>query len=186
MLARIAYSWRVFKLGTLDWRSVTPGLVASPVARALAEWDRADDVHVAPIDPGLADTAEFCERYDVSLKDSLNCVLIAGKRGETVTYAACLILATSRTDVNGVARRRLNAKKASFAPIGDAVALSGMEYGGITPIGLPDDWPILIDRAALDRELVVIGSGLRRSKLALPPTAIADMPAVEVIDDLAR
>ena len=94
-------------------------------------------------------------------------------------------LATTRADVNGVVRRRLNAKKASFAPMDDAVALSGMEYGGITPIGLPDSWPVLIDAAVLTRDVVVIGSGLRRSKLALPSGALADLPGAEVIDGLA-
>ena len=79
-------------------------------------------------------------------------MVIAGKRGDTVSYAACVILATTRADVNGVVRRRLGAKKASFAPMDDAVALSGMEYGGITPIGLPADWPVLVDRAVLDRD----------------------------------
>ena len=82
-------------------------------------------------------------------------------------------------------RRRLNAKKASFAAMDDAVSLSGMEYGGITPIGLPTDWPVLVDAAVLAREVVVIGSGLRRSKLALPSGALAELAGAEVIDGLA-
>ncbi|MDT4930400.1 MAG: hypothetical protein QOF92_3267, partial [Pseudonocardiales bacterium] len=82
-------------------------------------------------------------------------------------------------------RRRLDARKASFAPMDDAVSLSSMEYGGITPIGLPADWPILIDSAVLQRGVVVIGSGLRRSKIALPSAALADLPGAEVVDGLA-
>jgi prolyl-tRNA editing enzyme YbaK/EbsC (Cys-tRNA(Pro) deacylase) len=140
---------------------------------------------VAPIDPDLADTAEFCTRYDVSLDDSANCVVIAGRRGADTRYAACVVLASTRADVNGVVRRRLEARKASFAPTADAVELSGMEYGGITPIGLPASWPVLVDRALLERDVVVIGSGLRRSKLALPTAALAELPGVEVIDGLA-
>jgi prolyl-tRNA editing enzyme YbaK/EbsC (Cys-tRNA(Pro) deacylase) len=171
--------------GTLDWQSTLAELVATPVANALAEWLHATDVRGAEIDADLADTAEFCAHYGVELADSANCVVIAGKRGTTVSYAACVILATSRADVNGTVRRRLGAKKASFASMADAVALSGMEYGGITPIGLPADWPVLVDSAVLQRDIAVIGSGLRRSKLALPGKALADLPGAEVIDGLA-
>ncbi len=172
--------------GTLPWRSVCADLVAAPVAAALSSWAHASDVSVAPIDPGLADTAEFCARYGVALADSANCVVVAGKRGAEIRYAACVVLASTRADVNGVVRRRLDARKASFAPMADAVELSAMEYGGITPIGLPPSWPVFLDRAVLDRAVVVIGSGLRRSKLALPSGALAGLPGAEVVDGLAR
>jgi prolyl-tRNA editing enzyme YbaK/EbsC (Cys-tRNA(Pro) deacylase) len=171
--------------GTLDWQSALAALVAAPVANALAAWPPAADVRAAEIDAELADTAEFCAHYGVELADSANCVVIAGKRGSTVSYAACVILATTRADVNGTVRRRLGAKKASFASMDDAVALSGMEYGGITPIGLPADWPVLVDSAVLQRDVAVIGSGLRRSKLALPGKSLAELPNAEVIDGLA-
>ncbi|MEP7019315.1 MAG: YbaK/EbsC family protein [Pseudonocardiales bacterium] len=172
--------------GTLPWQPVGAAeLVAAPVAAALAGWLHAPEVRVAPIDPDLADTAEFCARYDVALEDSANCVVIAGRRGDDVRYAACVVLASTRADVNGVVRRRLDARKASFAAMDDAVELTGMEYGGITPIGLPSSWPVLIDRAVLARDVVVIGSGLRRSKLALPSSALAELPGAEVIVDLA-
>lgn len=171
--------------GTLPWHPVTADLVAGPVAAALSGWSRGAEVLVAPIDPDLADTAEFCARYDVALPDSANCVVIAGRRGDEVRYAACVVLASTRADVNGVVRRRLGVRKASFAPMADAVELSGMEYGGITPIGLPPSWPVLVDRAVLERGVVVIGSGLRRSKLALPSAALAELPAAEIIDGLA-
>jgi prolyl-tRNA editing enzyme YbaK/EbsC (Cys-tRNA(Pro) deacylase) len=174
----------VHRLGTLDWTPASADLIAAPVADALGHWQR-DDVLAAPIDPALADTAAFCEHYDIEPADSANCVVIAGRRGGDTRYAACVILATTRADVNGVVRRRLDVRKASFASMDDAVALTGMEYGGITPIGLPADWPVLIDRAVLDRELVVIGSGLRRSKIALPPATLAELPGAEVIDGLA-
>jgi prolyl-tRNA editing enzyme YbaK/EbsC (Cys-tRNA(Pro) deacylase) len=170
--------------GTLDWTVATDDLVARPVATALAAWGRRD-VLAAPIDPALADTAAFCERYGVLMDDSANCVVIAGRRGEVTRYAACMVLAPTRADVNGVVRKRLDARKASFAAMDDAVSLTGMEFGGITPIGLPADWPILVDRAVLEREVVVIGSGLRRSKIALPSAALAELPGAEVIDGLA-
>ena len=163
-----------------------PDLLGEPVSAALRAWPRASEVQVAPIDPDLADTAAFCAAYDVGLDASANCVVVAAKRGGDVRYAACLVLATTRADVNGVVRRHLDARKASFAPMDDAVALSGMEFGGITPIGLPADWPVLVDAAVLDREVVVIGSGLRRSKISLTAHSLADLPGAEVIDGLAR
>jgi prolyl-tRNA editing enzyme YbaK/EbsC (Cys-tRNA(Pro) deacylase) len=170
--------------GTLDWRDwrQAPDLVAEPVAMALRDWPRASEVLVAAIDPALADTAAFCERYGVRLAESANCVVVAGRRGEVTSYAACMILATSRADVNGVVRRRLGARKASFAPMDDAVALTGMEYGGITPIGVPSGWPVLVDQAVAQCPVAVIGSGLRRSKLCLPGAALAELPEAEVLD----
>jgi prolyl-tRNA editing enzyme YbaK/EbsC (Cys-tRNA(Pro) deacylase) len=171
--------------GNLDWTSDLGHLVAPPVLDALAGWPRAADVRAAPIDPELADTAAFCEQYGVALEDSANCVVIAGRRGDATRYAACVVLATTRADVNNVVRRRLDARKASFAPMEDAVTFTGMEYGGITPIGLPSAWPVLIDAAVLARDTVVIGSGLRRSKIALPASALPELPNAEVVDGLA-
>jgi len=138
-------------------------------------------VLVAEIDPELADTAAFCERYAVPLEASANCVVVEGRRGETSRHAACMVLATDRADVNGVVRRRLDARKASFAPMVQAVELTGMEYGGITPLGLPSGWPVLVDDAVAEVELVVVGSGVRRSKLALPGQLLAQLPAAEVM-----
>ena len=141
-----------FSLGTLDFTPATgrPGLLAEPVRGALADpgWPWPPDaVGVAEIDPGLADTAAFCERYQVSPAESANCVVITGRRDGAARFAACVVLATTRADVNNVARRVLDVRKASFAPMDEAVALTGMEYGGITPIGLPADWPVLVDAA---------------------------------------
>lgn len=174
--------------GELDWRPLRAGvdLVAGPVAATAFGIDTlADALSVAAIDPSLADTAAFCERYGVGLDESANCVVIAGRRAESTRYAACLVLATTRADVNGVVRRRLDARKASFAPMAVAVELSGMEYGGITPIGLPPDWPVLVDAAVAAADRVVIGSGLRRSKLALPGSVLAALPGAEVVEGLA-
>jgi prolyl-tRNA editing enzyme YbaK/EbsC (Cys-tRNA(Pro) deacylase) len=162
-----------------------PELLADPVRAALQGWKRGGDVRVAPIDPDLADTAAFCAAYDVALAQSANCVVVAGKRGGEIRYAACMVLATTRADVNGVVRRHLDARKASFAPMDDAVALTGMEYGGITPIGLPEDWPVLVDAAVVAAGPVVIGSGIRGSKLELPGEALADLPGTVVLDGLA-
>jgi prolyl-tRNA editing enzyme YbaK/EbsC (Cys-tRNA(Pro) deacylase) len=163
-----------------------PDLLADPVAGFLRGWTRRADVGVAEIDPTLADTAAFCEEYGVGLDVSANCVVIAARRGENTTMAACMVLATTRADVNNVVRRHLGARKASFASTDDAVAATGMEYGGITPVGLPEGWPVLVDGAVVAAGDVVIGSGVRRSKLVLPAAALAELPGAEVIDGLAR
>lgn len=170
----------------LDWQPFDPQLVAAPVAAAVAGWPRASEVRTAPIDPELADTAAFCERYGVAMEDSANCVIVAGKREGEVRYAACVVLATTRADVNGVVRKRLDVRKASFAPMDDAVSVTGMEYGGITPIGLPEGWPVWVDAAVLTRDAVVIGSGLRRSKILLPPAALLDLPGAAAVEGMAR
>jgi prolyl-tRNA editing enzyme YbaK/EbsC (Cys-tRNA(Pro) deacylase) len=165
-----------------------PDLLGDPVALALKALDPADAalVGVAEIDPGLADTAQFCAAYSSPLDRSANCVVVAGRRGEDTRYAACLVLATTRADVNGLVRKRLNARKASFAPMDDAVALTGMEYGGITAVGLPEDWPLLVDAAVAAAPAVVIGSGIRGSKLALPGELAARLPGAEVVESLGR
>lgn len=163
-----------------------PDLLADPVRRLLEQWPRAGQVEVAEIDPQLADTEAFCAAYGIELAASANCVVVAGRRGDDVRFAACLVLATTRADVNGVVRRRLDARKASFAPLDQAVEDTGMEYGGITPVGLPEAWPLLVDSAVVAAAQVVVGSGLRRSKLVLPGEAVAALPGVEVLPGLGQ
>ncbi|WP_067824059.1 YbaK/EbsC family protein [Actinomadura kijaniata] len=162
-------------VGNLDWRPAGghPDLLAAPVAAAVGA---VPDALAAAIDPALADTAAFCEHYAVPLEASANCVIVVARRGGEVAYAACMVLATDRADVNGVVRRHLGARKASFAPMDDATRLTAMEYGGITPVGLPAGWPVLVDEAVAAAPQVVIGSGLRASKLLVPGKALADLP----------
>jgi prolyl-tRNA editing enzyme YbaK/EbsC (Cys-tRNA(Pro) deacylase) len=117
--------------------------------------------------------------------DSLaNCVVVGGKREGTERIAACLVLATTRADVNNVVKRLLNVRKASFLPTDRAVELTGMEYGGITPIGLPAGWPVLIDRRVVDAELLVIGSGVRRSKILIPGALLPLLAGAQIVDGL--
>jgi prolyl-tRNA editing enzyme YbaK/EbsC (Cys-tRNA(Pro) deacylase) len=166
-----------------------PDLLAPPVSAALAELDRvlpAGVVEVAEIDPDLADTAEFCERYGIALAESANCVVVAGRRGGETRFAACVVLATTRADVNGVVRRQLDVRKASFASVDVAVAETAMEYGGITPIGLPDGWPVFLDAAVAATPRVVIGSGVRRSKLALTGDMLRRLPGITLLEGLGR
>lgn len=171
-------------VGTLQWRPVLEALelVAEPVRSAVEALPEAADVLVAEIDPGLADTAEFCKTYDVGLDISANCVVVAAKGGGERRLVACMVLATTRADVNGVIRRHLSVRKVSFAPMDVAVSETGMEYGGITPIGLPPTWPLLVDSRVAATDRVVVGSGLRRSKLLLPGDLVSRLPGAEVLD----
>src|SRR2546421_4780809 len=149
-----------------------PDLLADPVAAALRGWSWGDEVKVAESDPELADTAAFCEAYQVGPDVSANCVVVAGKREGQMRYAACLVLATTRADVNGVVRRQLDVRKASFAPMDTAVAETGMQYGGITPNGVPAGGPVLGGAAGAVTPEGIIGSGGRAGKPVPPVQAL--------------
>jgi prolyl-tRNA editing enzyme YbaK/EbsC (Cys-tRNA(Pro) deacylase) len=166
-----------------------PDLVAPSTAAAVEAWrgsDAPDAFWVAEIDPDLADTAAFCARYGFPMDRSANCVILAARREGRSWYAACVVLATTRADVNGLAKKHLGASKISFAPMDAATQASAMEYGGITPVGLPADWPILIDEAVAAADRVVIGSGVRRSKISLPGRALGELPNAVVLGGLGR
>ncbi|AUS79057.1 hypothetical protein C1701_12625 [Actinoalloteichus sp. AHMU CJ021] len=177
-----------FSIGALGTEPATDhtDLLAEPVAAALAALppDVARQFGVAEIDPDDSDTARFTERYEVPLDASANCVVVSGRRSGETRTAGCLVLATTRVDVNGAARRRLDVRKASFAAQRDAVELTGMEYGGITPLGLPPGWPLLVDEAVLTAPLVVLGSGVRHGKLVAPGAALLALPGAESLPGL--
>jgi prolyl-tRNA editing enzyme YbaK/EbsC (Cys-tRNA(Pro) deacylase) len=160
-------------------------LVAPSVAAVLKDPSPAG-VEVAEIDESLADTEALCAHYGLPLADSANCVVVAAKRGGVTTYAACVVLATTRADVNNLVRRHLDARKATFARLADVVEATGMEYGGITPVGLPADWRVLVDADVAAHPAAVVGSGLRRSKLRLPGASLAALPNAEVLAGLGK
>ncbi len=163
-----------------------PELMAPKVAEAISRLPDGEKIGVIEIDASLSDTAAFCEEYKVGMDQAANCVILEAKRADKSWLAACVILGNTRADVNGLARRTLDARKVSFAPMDKAVVESAMEYGAITPIGLPQDWPILVDQAVADSEYVIIGSGLRKSKLAVPGSIFASLPNVQILDGLAK
>ncbi|MEO3977463.1 YbaK/EbsC family protein [Streptomyces sp. CAU 1734] len=163
-------------------------LLPPSVAEAIRGWHdglSADPPLHVDTDPGIADTAAFVAHHGADLLErSVNCVVVAGKRGGESTLAACVVPSRTRVDVNGVVRRQLGARKASFAPMETATGETGMEYGGITPIGLPGSWPLLVDSAVVDLPWVLIGSGLRRGKLIVPGKALAALPGAVILDGL--
>ncbi|HZJ04849.1 MAG TPA: YbaK/EbsC family protein [Nocardioidaceae bacterium] len=163
-----------------------PGLLGAPVASALAEWAHADQVAVVEIDPELADTAAMIEEYSLPIAASANCVIVAGRRNGEERVAACVVRADTRADVNNLVKRTLDVRKASFLPMDRAVEQSGMEYGGITPVGLPEAWRLLVDASVLEIPVAIIGSGVRRSKLLLHGDTLAELPGAEVVAGLGR
>jgi prolyl-tRNA editing enzyme YbaK/EbsC (Cys-tRNA(Pro) deacylase) len=167
--------------GTLDWRPVAEALdlVAPPVAAAAHLMPGAE---VAPIDESLADTAAFCAAYDVAPEASANCVVVEGRRAERVVHAAVMVLASDRADINRVVRKHLGVRKLSFMGQEQAEALTGMTQGGITPVGLPDDWLVLVDEAVVAAGPVVIGAGVRGAKILLDASVLAALPTAQVLD----
>jgi len=163
-----------------------PELLAPSVHAALADWPSAADVAVVEIDPAYADTAAMSERYAVPMESGANCVVVMGRRDGEERVAACVVRADTRADVNNLVKRTLDVRKASFLSMERAVEESGMEYGGITPVGLPDGWRVLVDAACLDIEATVIGSGVRRSKLVVPGRLLGELPGAEVLAGLGR
>ena len=136
-------------------------------------------------DPALADTAAFCEAYEVEPDDSANTIVVIGKGTDPAPLAACLVLATMRLDVNGSVRRRFGTKKASFASQDLACAHTGMEFGGVTVVGLPDGMALWIDVAVMTRSEIVVGGGNRISKLLLVPAEFLKLPGAEIVEGLA-
>lgn len=174
---------------SLAWVPVSsrPDLLAEPVLEAVQTLpvEVREAVEVVEIDPEHADTAVLVEQTGLDMKDMANCIVIAGARAGEERVCAALVLGHTRADVNKTVRRLLDVRKCSFMPMDQAVGRTGMEYGGITPVGLPEGWPVLVDSRVVERDHVVIGSGLRRSKLRLPGSAAAKLAGAQVVEDLA-
>jgi len=164
--------------------STRTDLLAPSTLAAFQAADLLDAVGVVEIDPALSDTATTQREFGLSMNSLANCVIVGGKREGEERIAACLVLATGRADVNNVVKRTLDVRKASFLPVERAVELSGMEYGGITPIGLPENWAVLVDHKVAETDIVVIGSGVRRSKILIPGLLLSALASVQIIEGL--
>ncbi|MFL6022793.1 MAG: YbaK/EbsC family protein [Marmoricola sp.] len=176
-----------YTLGKLTTVPVTErlDLVAAPVATLLADWAYAGEVGVVEIDPEHADTSGTVDVYGVPWEAGANCVVIMGKREGEERIAACVVRGDTKADVNNRVKRLLDVRKCSFLAHERAVEETGMEYGGITPVGVPAGWRLLVDSRVPDTELVLIGSGIRGSKIILPGRLLGELPGAEVIEDLA-
>ena len=159
---------------------------SDPGTRALAALDRLGGSYERiEVDPALADTAAFCEHYGYPLEISGNTILVVSKRGEQ-RFCACLVLATTRLDVNHAVRPLLGTRKASFASAEETAEQTGMLIGGVTPFGLPPGLAIYVDQRVMALDEVIVGGGDRSTKLRVSPAVFRRMPGVEVVADLAR
>lgn len=171
-------------LGSLTFIPISQAveLVAQPVRNYAMKNNLNAEIFVSSIDPTLADTTAFCEHYGIGLDLSANCIILEAKRADKIWYTACIILATTRADVNGIVKKELDAAKISFAAMDKATTLTQMEYGGITPIGLPQDWPILIDEKVMLQKQVIVGSGIRGSKILVATETLKNLVNAKVMN----
>jgi prolyl-tRNA editing enzyme YbaK/EbsC (Cys-tRNA(Pro) deacylase) len=142
------------------------------------------DYELFPCDPALADTAAFCAAYGFSPEDSANTILVIGK-SDPPRFAACVVLAPNRLDVNRAVRDRFGTRKASFAPADATRDITGMEIGGVTVFGLPEELPIWVDARVMRRERIVLGGGSRSWKVLASPAILRALPGTEVVEGLA-
>jgi prolyl-tRNA editing enzyme YbaK/EbsC (Cys-tRNA(Pro) deacylase) len=177
----------MYTLGTLTTEPALDhlDLVGAPVAELLKRWEHADRVGVVAIDPDLSETSATVDVYGVPWESGANCVVVMGKREGQERTAACVVRGDTRADVNNRVKRILDVRKCSFLDHDRAVSESGMEYGGITPVGVPAEWRLLVDARVPDIDTVLIGSGIRGSKLILPGALLAELPGAEVVEGLA-
>lgn len=142
------------------------------------------DYEIMPCDPALADTADFCAHYGIPPENSANTILVKAKTGGE-RYAACVLLADSKLDVNRVVRKRLGARRVSFASAEETRRLTGMVLGGVTPVALPEEIPVWVDARVLQCAYVILGAGVREAKIKVGPELFRTLPQVEVVDELA-
>ncbi|HSK72034.1 MAG TPA: YbaK/EbsC family protein [Pyrinomonadaceae bacterium] len=166
-----------------------PDLLPPSINELLKNWRGStpvEEILVTPIDPEYADSAKFCEHYGVDPAGGANCVVAVATKGESRTFAACLIPVNCRADLNNVARKTLGARRVSFAPLDEVLEETGMEYGGITPVGLPERYPILIDSRIAEMERLIIGGGFRKSKISIPGKVLAELPNAVIVEGLGK
>ena len=166
-----------------------PSLVSASVLTCIQNWHgktKAEEFRVAEIDPECAGGKDFSERYGVPYREGGNCLIISAKRGGERIFAACLVPVGHRTDLKGVVRQHFGGGQISMAPKDEVLAATNMEYGSITPFGLPPEWPILIDSRFIALPRVIVGGGLRRSKLAIPGAALGELPNAVIIEKLSH
>lgn len=156
---------------------IPPAVIAAMEASGVA-------YEILDCDPELADTAVFCERYGYAMEDSANAILVKSKTGEE-KFVACVLLATTRLDVNRTVRKKMGARKVSFAGPEETRRVTGMELGGVTPPGLPADLPLWVDSRVMERPFVILGAGTRAAKIKVETEYFRRLPQAEIVDGLA-
>jgi prolyl-tRNA editing enzyme YbaK/EbsC (Cys-tRNA(Pro) deacylase) len=177
--------------GTLTFTSAldSPELLSASLKSFLEHWSGStpvENILIAKINPDYSDTEDFCAHYQVAARLTANCLIVEGRRGSTITPAACLVPAHARADINGLIRRALGVRTVSLASKDFAVDASGMEYGSITIVGLPTTWPLLIDESLTRLPYLLIGGSLRTSKLLIPGSTLAELPGARIMSSLVK
>jgi prolyl-tRNA editing enzyme YbaK/EbsC (Cys-tRNA(Pro) deacylase) len=164
-------------------------LVSSSVYNAISNWNNSEDKRefkVCEIDPNYCGGMELCEKYGVDPKIGANCLIAEGRRNETRTLVALIVPVGYKYNMSDVVRKHLNARMVSVAPLEEVLEKTNMEYGSITPIGLPSDWRIFIDPLVLQSEHIIIGGGIKKSKLYIPSKLLLSLPNAEILENLAK
>ncbi|MBE6129122.1 MAG: proline--tRNA ligase [Erysipelotrichaceae bacterium] len=161
-------------------------LLPASVCSFLMPYAEAFDIRTAEIDPAFADGENMHTQYGVNYEEELNCLVVEGSRNEIKCYAALVVPYGKRANMNAKVRNPLDAKKVSFAPLELVTELSGQEYGSITPVGLPQDWLVLVDASVMEQDRVVIGGGLAHSKLQIPTALFKEMANAVIVEGLAK
>lgn len=167
----------------LDFRPVEE--CANIVSDSVFRVAQGTGILAGQIDPEFMNGHALSEHYDINPEDGVNCIVVRGKRGEERITAAVLIPVGYRADLNGLVCEKLGAKKVSMAPLDEVIQGSGMEYGSITPVGLPDTWKILIDSRLMEKERVIVGGGKQISKLLVPTGLLRNLPNLDIVEGLA-
>ena len=174
------------KLVFKDINEETAALLPQRVYDCVRRMDQNGAIKAAEIDPAYADGESLSRVYGTTYEAGLNCLIVEGHRGEEKKYAAIVVPCGKRANLNAAVRHLLDVRKVSFADLDDVVHLTGMEYGSITPLGLPEDWRILMDDSVFEHEYVIIGGGRACSKITLPSKLFKEMKNVIIMEGLAK
>lgn len=163
-------------------------LVPSVIYNAVKELNINDqkEILVAEIDPNYAGGLDLCNKYNIDLKLGANCLIAEGIRKDQKTIVALLVPVGYKYDMNKTVRKALDARMVSASPLDFVLKETKMEYGSITPIGLPKDWLIFVDPLVLKNEQVIIGGGLKTSKISIPTSILLKLPNIQILEGLAK
>ena len=163
-----------------------PEYVAPKMLSFLKSHELTGKIQVAQIDPQYADGKKLSEAYGVDINQELNCLAFAGKRDGQIRYEAVVVPYGKRVNSGAVLKHAMDATKPSFANLDDVIAMTCMEFGSITPVGLPDDWQVLIDSSVKELDEVIIGGGHVDAKFKTKPQILAQLPHAKFVDQLAK
>ena len=178
------------KIGSLEFSTIieNKNLVPRCIYDFVSNWNDEEKQQflVAKIDPAFADGNKLCEQYNIDKRIGFNCLIVECKRNDIVKYCALIVPIGYKYNMGSVVRKYTNSRVVSVAPLDYVLEKTGMEYGSITPIGLPKDWAILVDPLIKNQEQIIIGGGLVNSKISLSTELFLRIPNVEIVEGIAK